>query len=163
MKGDTLSYGETQRFFQYLVINRKNILDTAIVKKYTNKFYNTTGLVPNISRFEALKYSGKMGIIENKELLDEIMNLYQEIMPQLLINTDYITRFKTGDFSNYLDSKLIINAIDSNRLGQILATDDILVNYLKRILTSIPAIQKSYINVIDQNKKIIGMIDKELE
>ena len=53
-------------------------------------------LIPNVSRFEALKYSGKMNIIENKDLLDEILNLYEEKIPVLVRTATYFNRYKNN-------------------------------------------------------------------
>jgi hypothetical protein len=85
MRSDSASYTQQIAFFTVLAANQQGVLDTTRVKDNFWMFTNETYLIPNISRFEALKYSGKMNIIENKELLDEILNLYEEKIP-ILVN-----------------------------------------------------------------------------
>jgi hypothetical protein len=48
---------------------------------YSSVFFTQVQINPRISRFEALKGSGKLDIIENKKKLINITDLYQKIFP----------------------------------------------------------------------------------
>ena len=77
-------------------MNEKLNRDT--ITKYNRWIFNTTGLVPNSGRFEGFKSSGKIGTIENKELQNNIMDLYQENIPNLINSTNYYTSKKQSLF-----------------------------------------------------------------
>ncbi|MGN6292374.1 MAG: hypothetical protein ACTHMV_06460 [Chitinophagaceae bacterium] len=79
MKEDSGSYHRVFRGVNYFgKVANGEPLNRDSLQEYSNIFYNTTYLSPNISRFEGLKASGKMGIIENKEILSDMLALYQE-------------------------------------------------------------------------------------
>jgi hypothetical protein len=84
MNQDKASFRLSQRAFKY-IISRKihESLSADTIRKYSGWIFNTTGLVPNSGRFEGFKSAGKMGTIENKELQNSIMDLYQENIPNL--------------------------------------------------------------------------------
>jgi len=50
---------------------------------YSSVFFTQVQLNPRISRFEALKESGKLDIIEDKKKLYNITDLYQKIFPNI--------------------------------------------------------------------------------
>jgi hypothetical protein len=63
------------------------------LSKYSWVFFAQTQINPRIGRFEALKGSGKLDIIENKNLQYNIIDLYQKNFPQI---------FRLNQFSNTL-------------------------------------------------------------
>src|ERR1044071_8155043 len=88
MNSDKKSYQNSGVIFRYITnrkLNEKLNADT--ISKYSNWIFNTTGLIPNSGRFEGFKSSGKIGTIENKKLQNNIMDLYQENIPNLLLST----------------------------------------------------------------------------
>jgi hypothetical protein len=53
-------------------------------------FFSSTDLDPHIERYEGLKSSGKFTIIENKELLNNIINLHEVIIQRIhILNNKY--------------------------------------------------------------------------
>jgi len=50
------------------------------INKYSGIFFSSTDLDPNIGRYQGLKSSGKFRIIDNKELLNNIINLHESII-----------------------------------------------------------------------------------
>lgn len=54
------------------------------VKTYRTLLYDYTQLMPNTNRYEALKSSGKLDVIENIALSDSIVDLYQDKIPGLI-------------------------------------------------------------------------------
>jgi hypothetical protein len=55
---------------------------------YLNSIYSATGLVVNNGRYEGFKTTGKMLDIKDKELLNNILDLYQENIPTLVSSTN---------------------------------------------------------------------------
>ena len=84
MQNDKESYRDQAKIFNYITslkINEPPNKDT--IKKYLHELFVTTALNPNDGRFEGFKSAGKIGTIENKELQNDIMDLYQENIPAL--------------------------------------------------------------------------------
>src|SRR6185436_18214072 len=99
MNQDKSSFSQSKKAFNY-IINRKlnESLSPDTIRKYYGWIFNTTGLVPNSGRFEGFKSSGKIGTIENKELQNNIMDLYQENIPNLINSTNFYTSKKQNLF-----------------------------------------------------------------
>ena len=94
MKDDKNSYQKGSLAFKYITGRKLNEpLNADTISKYSQWILNTTGLIPNNGRFEGFKSSGKIGTIEDVELQNNIMDLYQEDIPTLLASTNaYTTR-----------------------------------------------------------------------
>lgn len=106
MNADKSSFLESGKAFRYITGRRMNEqLNADSMKKYYGYIFNTTGLIPNSGRFEGFKSSGKIGTIENKELQNNIMDLYQENIPNLIVSTNMYTGKKQRLFDH----------IDANR------------------------------------------------
>ena len=162
MNSDTLSYYEQYHFFKLLSDSAATIKDTVVLDNNDWMFSNTTALIPNISRFEALKYSGKMNTIENKELLDEILNLYEEKIPKLVDEGKAIAVFKNNLIASYFDEKMLFGSNREQQLLQQIKTDEKLQYIFKRCRSNMMYIISLYKDVIAQNNKLIKMIDEEL-
>ena len=90
MQNDRASYLDQQAAFSYIagVRQNHNLISFDSLRKYSNWLFNTTALEPNNGRFEGFKSSGKIGWIENEELQNDIMDLYQEDIVSLLNSTN---------------------------------------------------------------------------
>ena len=68
----------------------------------------TTGIwmVPNSSRFEGLKSSGGLSIIESEPLLSGILDYYERAIPKLVVNAHAYADDKRQTISPYLDQHL---------------------------------------------------------
>jgi hypothetical protein len=163
MQNDSLSFAEQLEFFQYLVNHRQGALDTSFVKSKFWIFSNQTALIPNISRFEALKYSGKMNIIENKDLLDEILNLYEEKIPVLVRTANDFNNYKNNTLGTYIEAHRYNSKPDLSELYKDIQFNADFSYYLVRMTKLIPRIMTSYHDVIQQNEKLIAMIGKEIK
>ncbi len=126
------------------------------MNKHSRYIFNTTGLVANDGRFEGFKSSGKIGTIEDAALQNDIMDLYQENIPLLILSTD---EYSVG-------KKQMINYIQRNRkrvtdstsnILQLLSTDE--AYYLSQRLTSTNEIYDRYATCIQKMKKIIATVD----
>ena len=95
MHEDMASYDMSGRAFSYISsVKPGDSLRVDTMRKYSNYISNTTGLIVNNGRYEGFRSSGKIMTIENKELQNDIMDLYQENIPNLLTSTDYYTKKK---------------------------------------------------------------------
>jgi hypothetical protein len=114
--------------------------------------------MPNNGRFEGFKSSGKIGDIENTELQNDIMDLYQENIPILLSSTsDWIKKQdKLHDLLNknwkqISDSTTNISEIFMSVEGHNLCNS----------LTQIKQIRERYEYCINKARKIIMEINKK--
>jgi len=123
------------------------------VEKYRWTLCNSTNLNPNSSRFEGFKLAGKLDLIENDELLNDMLTDYQELIPQLVRQTMNFTRFKENNVQRYLDEHL--HRSGDNFLA--VMQSDPMYNYLNKGL-SIQFITNDYHKVIQQNRRIIREI-----
>ena len=95
MKNDRDSYVYQGIIFRYITSMKLNQhLNDDTLKKYEVWIYNTTGLNPNNGRFEGFKSAGKIGQIENEDLQNDIMDLYQEDIVSVLASTDNFVMMK---------------------------------------------------------------------
>ncbi len=163
MQGDMNSYKKVISGIHYYM-NMENktmpiITDSLI--KYKNILFSTTQLVPNVSRFEALKSSGKLSIIENKELLSKILNLYQGHIAQIFILNNGYNEFKNNHLGTFLDDNLEFDAAGQPiNLEKIFAMNKMRI-YLVRGLGAQQNVDE-YQAAINECHEIINEIDKEL-
>ncbi|HEV8082659.1 MAG TPA: DUF6090 family protein [Chitinophagaceae bacterium] len=123
MQADSVIYVKTLKAFSYITkIKYGEILNTDSLKVFQNYIFNTTGLIPNNGRFEGFKSSGKIGLIENNVLQNEILDLYQENIPNLITSTNAYTERKKELFK-YIDQKRKRNPDNTDNLNIILSGD----------------------------------------
>jgi len=70
------------------------------LKKYASIFFSSTELGAHTSRYEALKTSGKLSIIENPELLNNIIDLNESTLSRINLLDDLYLKYigKTSDY-----------------------------------------------------------------
>lgn len=127
--------------------------------KYGLTFYKDIRLNVNSSRFEGLKASGKIDIIENKELLNAMLELYQEDIPWLEYLTDNFNSFKKNRLEPFLDQHLYFDEQGHGNWKQVLRLPE--ARNLLRRGGGINEIINQYQKAIDKNKKITSLIAKE--
>jgi hypothetical protein len=159
MNDDKDSYIKAGYIFRYITNRKlKESLDADTINKYSNWILNTTGLIPNNGRFEGFKSSGKIGTIENKELQNNIMDLYQEDIPSLITTTNAYVLRKEKLFEYFAVNIKRITDNTSNFLS-VLSTDQaynicIGLSYVGQIIGRYDA-------CISKARSIINEIDKE--
>jgi hypothetical protein len=159
MNDDKKSFEKSGRAFRYITSRKLNEqLNPDTMNKHTGWIFNTTGLIPNSGRFEGFKSSGKIGTIEDKELQNNIMDLYQENIPSLISSTNFYNLKKQRLFEYVSASRKRITDSSTNQLA-VLASDqsfNICVT-----LTSVKEIIDRYDACINKMKAIIDDINKE--
>ncbi len=105
MKSDTAAYTIILNGAAYFrEVGAGKILSTDSLNRYSWIFFASVHKQSRTSRFEALKGSGKLDIIENKELLGKIISLYQEIYPNIEAGNKSFTDYNANRIGAYLDS-----------------------------------------------------------
>jgi len=159
MSQDKRSFSQTQKAFAYITTRKiGEPISRDTIRKYNNWIFNTTGLVPNNGRFEGFKSSGKIGTIENKILQNNIMDLYQENIPNLINSTDFYTLKKQNLFQYVALNQKRLTDTTSN-LVEVLSTD-----HAYNICTSLTFVQEilvRYDTCINKMDAIIKDIDKQ--
>jgi len=159
MNGDKKSFVLSGKAFSYITGIKKNEeLNNDSINKYNNYIFNITGLIPNSGRFEGFRSSGKIGTIENKELQNNIMDLYQENIPSLMASTSFYTGKKQKLFDYIAATRKRISDSTTN-LATVLTSDQSFNICLT--LTSVKEIIERYDICIDKMKAIIEEIYKE--
>jgi len=161
MNQDKNSFLQSQKAFNYITSRKLNeSLNPDTIRNYYTWIFNTTGLVPNSGRFEGFKSSGKIGTIENKELQNNIMDLYQENIPNLINSTNFYTSKKQSLFEYVaLNRKRLTDS--TTNLATLLSSDPA-YNFCVP-LTFVQEILDRYDTCIHKMNVIIRDINKQYE
>jgi hypothetical protein len=92
-------------------------------------FFSTIQINPRISRYEALKGSGRMDIVEDKELLIDITDLYQKSFPQTQRINDGLNHLREEKLVPFIEDHLQMKPS-----GQVTNWQDILRTAKMRLL-----------------------------
>ena len=154
LRSDSLTYVQVLQGYRYFrSLNAQN-LNVDSVHHYQWTLFNNTTLLPNSSRFEGLKSAGKLGIIEDDNLLNGILDNYQEQVPGLVNATRDYSAYKTRTILTYLDEHL--HRSGDNFLA--VMQSDQMYNYLNRG-PAIHEIIMRYHTVLQHTCKLIREID----
>jgi hypothetical protein len=159
MNGDKNSYLNQKILFSYIArVKLSESPNRDTLNKYKDWFNNTTEFNPNDGRFQGFKSSGKIGTIEDGELQNDIMDLYEEDIPALLSSTKMYVTFKLK-FFDLIFKNLKRTSDSTTNMISLLRSDE--ANTLSDFLGSPVQVIGRYDLCIQQMKKIIGKIDKE--
>ena len=159
IKKDMESFRNQHTIFSYIGGLQKNQLPNKdTLKKYRNWLFNSTALNPNDGRFQGFKSSGKIGTIENKDLQNDIMDLYEEDIPMLLASTTAYNNTKLQFLEFLIKNGKRITDSTENTI-KILNEDE--AYNLSRALSTPDQTLERYQLCMELMNKIIGEIDKE--
>ncbi len=159
MKEDRATYQRSGMAFKYLrSLKRNETANADSIYMYANVLFNTTGLLPNNSRYEGFKSSGKIGTIENKELQNEIVDLYQDNIPILISFTNYYNEGKRS-LNSYFNKNLKRLSDSTTNFNAVMATDE--AYNIAGDLNNVKNIIKQYDKCINNVDRIKKLIDKE--
>ncbi len=160
MKEDKESFLLSKAAAAYVLkLKRNEVANQDSLNKHYIWLVNNTSLIPNNGRFEGFKSSGKIGTIGNKELQNNIMDLYQEDIPGLLMGTnayaerklklsDFIQRNRKRVTDSTTNLKAILSQDESfNIAGNMVMVEEILRRYdncIEKITAIIRDIDKDY-------------------
>ena len=87
-------YLKASRGFRYFTtVSNGTPLSPDSADHYNGVFFNTTDLDPHTSRYEGLKGSGKFGVIENKQLLNDIIDFHESTIHRVDELDHYYVQF----------------------------------------------------------------------
>lgn len=159
MKDDRSTFVRSKASFHYLAnVKMKESMNMDSIKKHGHFFFNSTGLLPNNGRYEGFKSSGKIGTIENNELQNEIMDLYQENIPMLISYTDHyaMQKQKFGDYYNQNIKRLTDS---TNNIQELLHSEE--VHNMAGDLAKVDEIVQQYDRCMKNITNIIKIISQE--
>lgn len=157
MENDKKSYHQQSKAFTYLTSRKTKKLNSDSLNYYTTFIFNSTWLLPNNGRFEGFKSSGKIGNIENYELQNDIMDLYQEEIPSLINSTSSYTDLKKQLWQYIYKNHKHLNASTTN-IAEILVKDE--AQNICKGLSNVNQTIERYNKCITKMKKIITRIDQ---
>jgi hypothetical protein len=160
IRGDSSAYSFGLKAYNFFIRSAGTYVPDSA--QYYFYVYSFSTLQPNVSRFEGLKSSGKLDIIENHELRQEIIRLYEEKFPIVIMNTTFHLNTTQQPLMDYVDHQVDFKSSkDRNEsLSKVLSQ-----TYPQNIF----AIRKLYIREIIRRyheasvtaRKIIKLIDDE--
>ncbi|MBO2009555.1 hypothetical protein [Hymenobacter negativus] len=156
LRNDSLTYARVLKGYQYFRTMTAKTLNVDSVHHYQWTLFNNTNLLPNSSRFEGLKSAGKLGIIENDELLNDIMDNYQERVPSLVSETRAFSDYKARTILTYLDEHLQRSGDNFLAVMQ----SDQMYNYLNKE-PALRDIMLRYHGVLQHTRQLIHEIDAQ--
>jgi hypothetical protein len=157
MTADRKSFVDQMIAFKYITsIELGQSLHIDSLKKHQPLGLSLVRLQQNNGRFEGFKSSGKIGLIEDKILQNDIMDLYQEDIPILLSSTDNYNERKKDLFSYIMKNSKRLSDSTTN-ITTILATDE--AQNICRTLSVTIEITDRYKICIDKMRKIISRIE----
>lgn len=151
-----INSGKAYRYLTNLKLNEAINADT--IKVYQDVLFNSTGLIPNNGRFEGFKAAGKIGTIENKELQNEIMDLYQENILFLIALTDYYNGEKQK-LRDYFNKNLKRTTDSTDNFMAVMKAEE--VHNVGFGLSDTKDIVKQYTSCMKNIERINKLIDKE--
>jgi hypothetical protein len=137
-------------------------LDKDSLNNYQWCFFGSAQINPRISRYEALKGSGKLDIVENTELLKNITDLYQKNFPLIIMKNQRFNSLRENYVTPFVEDHLQLDIKGKGTNWQ-----DILRMPKMRLLifqeNGIIDNIKAYLDGIDKINEIIKQVDKELK
>jgi len=161
MQGDTDAFKGAGQTFTYVTTNTPGFkLSNDSLHKYQNFLSNVTSFVGNDGRYQGFKSSGKLGNIEDDTLQNDIVELYQGIIPSILASTNSYNQRKEELFT-FLNKNLKRTGIKTNNLVEVLSTDEAI--NICGTLTYVDEINSRYKSAIQKSKKIIKEINVDYD
>jgi len=161
LKGDRDAYISAGQAFNYFTTPTPGFkMSMDSVKKYQTYLFNTTLFVPNNGRYEGFKSSGKLGNIEDDSLQNNIIVLYQGIIPAIQASTNsYIQRKQF--LLEYLNRSIKRSPDGNNNVLAVLSADEG-VN-IDKTLTDVSEITASYNSAIKKSQQVINEINADYD
>ena len=155
---DSAAYLKQRRGFRYFRSLTPQVARADSFQFYRQTLRSATVFQPNDSRFEGLKASGGLDIIEDEALLTGILDHYQEMTPKVIQNAQVYVQYKRQNLTRYVDEHLEPNGAN---LGPLMASAP-LQNYLDQDFI-LGYILTNYHDVMQHSRQLIRQIDRQLQ
>jgi hypothetical protein len=164
MKGDTAIYANVLAGMDYYKrVERGEPINNDSADMYRPILFSTVQIDPRVSRFEALRGSGRLGIVRDKELLVHITDLYTKDFVHLRRLNDFMNSLRTERLLPFFAAHLDVNkeGTGATNMEAVLRISEARV--LISILANAGENIADYARVIEKSNLIIKEIDKDLE
>jgi hypothetical protein len=142
-------------YFASVKINEPISKDSLV--KYRNAILGYVYFLPHSGRFEGFKSSGKIGTIEDEELQNDIMDLYQDDISSVLTITELYNSDKRLLTEYLMKNNKRLTDSTTNVL-EVLKTDEFI--NMSRMLTAVDRITRMQDVCLKRMRKIIAEIDR---
>jgi hypothetical protein len=134
-------------------------LNADSMSHYQWVLFSYTQIEPRVSRFEALKGSGRMNIIENKELLLAITDIYTKDFPLIRRRNDYFNALKDNRIGPFVISRIRLDASGKGMNWQEILRDP----GMRIMLGQGPTenVMEAYEKGLAACEKVVGEIERE--
>lgn len=133
------------------------------LKVYQLFLFSSVQIDPRVARFEALRGSGRLGIVRDKALLVNIADLYTKYFPHLRRLNDFMSTMRTDRILTFFAAHIQLNpeGTGATNIEEFLRMSEtrILISTLRSAASNI----EDYERVINKSNLIITEIDKNLE
>jgi hypothetical protein len=164
MQGSQEFYVSSVQGIRYYLKSAQGVpMQRDSVMQYADVFFGSKSMDPHISRYEALKSSGKFKIVQNKELLDNIIDFHEAV----------VERIKTLNEKYYEQRVRLETAMEKyvvlSKVGSIANAEEVLSKSDVRLLleTNAGLIINNITGVHDRGikkcREIMYQIDEELK
>jgi len=151
-----------QGIYYFQMIGKGLTLNKDSLNHYQWCFFGSAQINPRISRYEALKGSGKLDIVANIELLKNITELYQKNFPLVILKNQRFNSLRENFVTPFIEDHLQLDIKGEGTNWQ-----EILQMPKMRLLlfqeSGISDNIKAYSEGIDKINEILEQINKELE
>ncbi len=159
MKVDSSAYRLEQKGIGYFLrVGAGEAINKDSMLIYRDLLFADAQIYPRTSRFEALKGSGRMNIIRNRQMLLDITDLYSKIFPEIQRRNDYVNALRENALIPFVQSHLQIDAAGEGTNWQ-----ELLRNSQMRLMVKTQGTISNNIEVygigIRKCEKIIGEIE----
>jgi hypothetical protein len=158
-KSDIQGFNHFKKVYSYLSnvkINKKPNADSPI--NNVKEINNNTSLIPSTSRFEGFKSSGKLEEIEDKPLLQNILNFYEQAIPLLHASETGWLNFQHNLSDFFIENKIEYD--DGNNNYYALITTPKAKNLCKMLIPW-PEIYERHDKLITLGNTIIKEINED--
>jgi len=161
LQSDSAAYSLLQNGWRYLRTSGINntLLNKDSLNLYATTLLSTTGFIPNDSRFQALKSSGELIVIEDDSLQNMILDLYQNKITALKGSTDYVTMIKSDHVVPFIAKYLRYSKDGSTNLQDVIGMPE-MQNYLSLGGLAAEAMQR-YHEAVRASQEIIATINTQ--
>jgi len=125
-----------------------------------NNTFNAVGFVPNNARYEGFRSSGRINTIEDIRLRNNILDLYQMLVPSLVSEISGYQRDQAA-FRQFFTNHLVLQPDDSDNFAALLPNPTVQV--MAHSLRNTNWIKTKYGRVATKEQEIIHEIDSLYE
>ena len=125
LQADSINIKSSLQFYEFSLTGIKyfekvgsgDTLSKDSLHAYGDLFFSSTELQPHVSRYEALKGSGKFNIIEDKQLLNNIIDLHQSVLTRIESLNNYYQQY-IQRVATFIEEHALLNQQGDITIGQ---------------------------------------------